>query len=236
MGVFYHIVQAAKGKKNRVQKHGHKGQQQSRHVVSLLPSIELAEAAGALLLYILELSSFRSALLVLSLPGCQLSPASNSLFFHPNFLPTWQNAMSFFIFILSPKCLCWHSRWSRRPHPWFATSLIILKLLSFPHRQQRRERGLAGVCRQIKAETDRYGNSSVGHVCLCVFTADSLQEAYASVCLLKTENTLHLLWRLWENAFQCVCSGLLYSRVWDAGLAHCCRVIVALIISEVTIA
>lgn len=91
MGVFYHIVQAAKGKKKQSaenpEKHGHKGQQQSRHVVSLLPSIELAEAAGALLLYILQISSFRSALLVLSLPGCQLPPAFNSLFFTPIFFP-----------------------------------------------------------------------------------------------------------------------------------------------------
>lgn len=98
-----------------------------------------------------------------------------------------------------PQYLCWHSC-SSHQLVWFATSLVLCKLLFLAATVE----GGWRECRRIKAETDRYGNMpySIGHVCLPLIHC---RRPKASACILKTENTLHLLWRLKENVLQCIC-------------------------------
>ncbi len=166
-----------------MKKQGHKGQTKSRHVVSLLPSIVLAEAARAFLFYILEISSICSALLLLSLAGCQLCLPPFFFFFRHNFLPTRQKAMSFTLRAYT-QYLCWHSRSSRSYTSGLQLHRYYVRFLSLePQRRGWRE------CRQIKAETDRYGNVPRG---ICLFTADSLQEAWVSACLLRKRKYLYI--------------------------------------------
>lgn len=163
------------------EKQGHEGQKESRHVVSLLPSIVLAEAARAFLFYILEISSIYAALLLLSLSGCQTLPASIFLFsfFSPQF--SSHTSESNELYAPYTQYLCWHSRSSRSYTSGLQLHRFYVRFLFLePRRRGWRE------CRQIKAETDRYGNMPSG---ICLFTADSLQEAWASACFLKTENT-----------------------------------------------
>lgn len=141
VAVFLSHCPSYKGKKKtahrNTEKQGHKGQKQSRHVVSLLPSIVLVEAARASPFYIFEISSICSALLILSLSGCQLSLPP---FFHPNFLPSCQKPMSFMRHMYT-QYLCWHSRSSGSYTSGLWLCLFLYAFCFF----KLRRRELAGV-------------------------------------------------------------------------------------------
>lgn len=179
--------QQRKGKNiahRNMEKQGCEGRKQSRHVVSWLPSTVLTEAAKDSLLYSWDLVH------LLCLPSFPLSLAVNSpclhfsFFFHPNFLPTCQKSSelnAWYVHNTSADIPVHHKATPR------VCNLTHFTQASFSVQTQWRGQQ---ECRQIKAETDRYGNMPCR---TCLFSADSLQEISAPAYLFRRENILHLL-------------------------------------------
>lgn len=195
-------------------KQGHEGQKQSRHVVSLLPSIVLAEAARDFLYFILEISSIWSALLTLPLSGCQLSlpPFFFFFFLHPGFLPTHHKSNELYAsYILTVYLLTF----LLIQLVWFATSLVLHKL---PFLTAIAEGG--GSVRRSKLRQIGTATCPIElFVCLLLIRRRRPEHQPASLQLKK----LYLLCWLTENALQCVGFRLqnFSERLWCKRQANC---------------